>query len=203
MQIIGGRYKGRKLFAPPGRKTRPTSGKVREAVFNICASLVPDARVADLFAGTGAMGIEALSRGAKHAVFVEADREAAGLIKRNLAACGAEDRSAVLCLDLLRGPQALAGMDSAFDLVFMDPPYNSQALAPSLEVLVKSGALARGAVVVIEHQPAEPVPEGIAELEVFDCRRYGKTLVSFMSHVVAGRESEEETSGKQEGKPDR
>lgn len=187
MQIIGGEFKGRKLFAPPGVKTRPTSGKVREAVFNICASIVHDARVADLFAGTGAMGIEALSRGARHAVFVEADRETARLIKKNLSACGAQDRAAVLCLDLLRGPQALAGLGSAFDLVFMDPPYNKEALAPALENLLKSGALAPGATVVIEHQPSEPVPAEMAELEVFDARRYGKTLVTFMSHVVAGR----------------
>ncbi|MFP4158315.1 MAG: 16S rRNA (guanine(966)-N(2))-methyltransferase RsmD [Desulfobacterales bacterium] len=187
MQIIGGEFKGRKLFTPPGVKTRPTSGKVREAVFNICASMVHGARVADLFAGTGAMGIEALSRGARHAVFVEADRETARLIERNLSACGAQDRAAVLCLDLLRGPQALAGLGSAFDLVFMDPPYNSEALSPALENLLKSGALAPGATVVIEHQPSEPVPPEMAGLEVFDSRRYGKTLVTLMLHVVPGR----------------
>ena len=196
MQIIGGEFKGRKLFSLPGRSIRPTSGKVREAVFNICAPMVAGARVADLFAGTGAMGIEALSRGAAHAVFVESDRGAADVIQKNLAACRAENRSAVFCKNLLGNPGFLQQSGLVFDLVFMDPPYNRDTVAPALENLVKSGVLAPGAVAVIEHAPAEPLPENSALFEVFDQRKYGKTLVSFMKYMIASRES-----GTQDGMP--
>ncbi|MCF8110386.1 MAG: 16S rRNA (guanine(966)-N(2))-methyltransferase RsmD [Desulfobacteraceae bacterium] len=185
MRIIAGRFKGRRLYTPAGRQTRPTPGKVREAIFNICASAVPSACVADLFSGTGAMGIEALSRGARHAVFIDSDTKACRLIKNNLALCRAEDRAAVLCRDLLRGPGTLSGPNSIFNLVFMDPPYNRGALAPALENLLKSGTLAPGAVMVIEHAPTEPVPKSLPGLDVFDVRRYGKTLVTFMSYMVA------------------
>ncbi|MFW6271548.1 MAG: 16S rRNA (guanine(966)-N(2))-methyltransferase RsmD [Desulfosalsimonas sp.] len=196
MKIIGGKFKGRKLFAPPGRKTRPTSAKVREAIFNICANAVPEARVADLFAGTGAMGIEALSRGAEYAVFFESEPNACGLIKKNLAACRAEDRAAVLCRDLLRSPASIAGPDFIFDLVFIDPPYNHGSLIPAMENLVKSGSLAPGAVLVIEHAPTEPVPAGHVELEVFDTRKYGKTLVTFMSYMIASIKPAHKHAGK-------
>ncbi len=192
MQVIGGQFKRRKLLALPGRSTRPTSGKVREAVFNICARVVAGARVADLFAGTGAMGIEALSRGAAHAVFVESDRRAADLIKKNLAACRAEDRALVFCRDLLGNPGFLHQPGRDFDLVFMDPPYNRGAVAPALENLTKSGALAPGALAVIEHAPAESLPPASGPFEVFDQRKYGKTLVSFMKYMVASKESEPE-----------
>lgn len=187
MQVIAGQFKGRKLFAPPGRSTRPTSGKVREAVFNICADIVRGAMVADLFAGTGAMGIEALSRGARYAVFVEADRGAAELIKKNLTACRAQDRASVFCRDLRRAPRVLEYAGAAFDLVFMDPPYNAGVLAPALQNLIKSGTLAPEAVVVVEHSPSEPVYRDPDVFEEFDRRRYGKTVVSFLSHVVANR----------------
>lgn len=196
MQVIGGKFKGRKLLALPGRSIRPTSAKVREAVFNICSGMVSGARVADLFAGTGAMGIEALSRGAAHVVFVESDRGAADLIQKNLAACRAEDRAFVFCRDLLGNPGFLQHSGRVFDLIFMDPPYNRGAVAPALENLAKSGALAPGALAVIEHAPAEVLPPDSGPFEVFDQRKYGKTLVSFMKYMVASRES-----GIQDGMP--
>ncbi|MFP3980836.1 MAG: 16S rRNA (guanine(966)-N(2))-methyltransferase RsmD [Desulfobacterales bacterium] len=192
MQVIGGKFKGRKLLALPGRSIRPTSGKVREAVFNICASMVAGARVADLFAGTGAMGIEALSRGAAHAVFVESDRRAADVIQKNLAACRAEDRAAVFCRNLLGNPDFLRQPGRTFDLVFMDPPYNRAAVAPALENLAKSGVLAPGALAIIEHAPAESLLPESGPFEVFDQRKYGKTLVSFMKYMVASSKSGDE-----------
>lgn len=187
MQIISGKYKGKKLFTLKGRKTRPTSSKVREAIFNICADKVAGASVADLFAGTGAMGIEALSRGARHAVFVESDPGAAELVKRNLSACRAEDNAKVICMDLLHRPSLMKGLGPAFDLVFMDPPYNIGAIGPSLAALVKNDALAPFATIIIEHSDAELLPAGTSGLEIYDSRRYGKTLVSFLSYVVASR----------------
>lgn len=184
MRITGGRFKGRRLASPPGLKTRPTPAKVREAVFNICRDFTAGATVADLFAGTGAMGIEALSRGAKYAVFVESDRRAAGIIKKNLETCGASDRAAVLCRDLLGGPSAVSEAKAVFDLVFMDPPYARGSLVMALEKLSESGTLAPGALIAAEHCESEQIPPGHAGLEVIDCRRYGKTLVSFMSYMI-------------------
>jgi 16S rRNA (guanine966-N2)-methyltransferase len=122
MRVIAGQYGGRRLQAPPGDATRPTSDRVREALFSVLAARVDGARVLDLFAGSGALGIEALSRGAGSAVFVERDAKAVAAIERNLAAVGVEET--VVRQDVER---FLARADGAFDLVFCDPPYDSAA----------------------------------------------------------------------------
>jgi 16S rRNA (guanine966-N2)-methyltransferase len=122
VRVVAGRFGGRRLRAPPGSSTRPTADRVREALFSILGGAVRDARVLDLYAGSGALGIEALSRGADGAVFVERDTQAVAAIERNLAAVGAE--ATVVRQDVLR---FLARGDGAFDLVFCDPPYDSAA----------------------------------------------------------------------------
>lgn len=186
MRIIAGNFKGRKLLAVAGKTTRPTSGKVREAIFDICGPQIRGARVADLFAGTGAFGLEALSRGAHSAVFVESDPRAIEVIRKNIAACRVEDQSTILRRDILRGDLgSLMAHGFVFDLVFMDPPYRQNALAPALQNLANSRVLARGATVIIEHAAADRLPEDMEGFEVSDRRRYGKTLVSFLSYMVA------------------
>ena len=180
MRIIAGKHKGRKLESLPGKATRPTSGKVREAIFSICSEIIPGACVLDLFAGTGAFGLEAISRGAENAVFVDSDRRGIDIIRKNIASCAENARTIVICADITSRLNVLAGTGLHFDLVFLDPPYRSHAVRPALENLAETGTLKTGARVVVEHDRYESIPEDIPGLAIADRRKYGKTLVTFM-----------------------
>jgi 16S rRNA (guanine966-N2)-methyltransferase len=184
MQIIAGKHKGRKLATLPGNDMRPTSGKVREAIFGILSGLVDDAVVLDLFAGTGAFGLEAISRGAAKAVFVESDRRSIEIIRKNIAACGEDDRATVIRADIQSNLNLLPASGVSFDIVFMDPPYNRDAIRPAIENLVKTRTLAKGATLIIEHDKKEEIPADIAGMEIRDRRKYGKTIVTFMEWMA-------------------
>lgn len=170
MRIVAGKFKGRRLSAPAGRATRPTADRVREALFSILGPL-DGQRVLDLFAGSGALGIEALSRGAAAAVFVDSDQRAVAAIRRNLDALGAE--AAVHrrdALAFLRGQR-----DGSFDLVFLDPPYSfASELAGALSELLPA-ALAEGARIVSESDKRTPLE---LTLPLVDERVYGDTRIA-------------------------
>jgi 16S rRNA (guanine966-N2)-methyltransferase len=153
MRIIAGAYKGRRLAAPTWDGLRPTSDKLRETLFNILASRIDGARVVDGFAGTGAVGLEALSRGAAHVTFIERDRRAAALIARNAAACGAEGRYTIECGDVA----AVLGRshDPMFDLILLDPPYDHPDVAAVLRAAAERVA-ADGLVVLERATRREP-----------------------------------------------
>lgn len=182
MRIIAGRHKGRTISAPPGRGVRPTPDRVREAVFNILehgaagkAAGVAGLRVLDAFCGTGALGLEALSRGAAHATFVDDSPEAVAACRRNVRELGERDRATVFrtdCLNPLRSPGAV-------DVAFSDPPYRGNLAAPSLAALAASGWIAPGTLCVVQTSAAETfaAPDGFATLED---RRYGATRVRFL-----------------------
>ncbi len=177
MRIIGGELRGKKLFSPQDRSVRPTADRLREAIFNILSSELCDAAVLDLFAGTGALGIEALSRGAASAWFVDRSQAALTVLKKNLAACRFQDRARCVQRDVLKGLNFLS--KACFSLVFMDPPYNKGLMRPALKRLQQSGATAPDALVVVEHSIAEPLVDPGRAYRLEDQRRYGKTLVSF------------------------
>jgi 16S rRNA (guanine966-N2)-methyltransferase len=176
VRIVGGSHRGRRLVAPPGEAVRPTSDRAREALFDIlshgdfAASGIPfaDAPVLDAFAGTGALGLEALSRGAAEAFFIENDREAVAALRRNIAACGEEDRAQILPGDATRPPRATRQCAVAF----LDPPYRSGFAAPALPALAAAGWLSADALAIVEIAPREgfAAPPGFA---VLDERRYG------------------------------
>lgn len=161
MRIIAGAHKGRTLKSPEWPGLRPTSDRLRETLFNILAPRVADARVLDVFAGTGAVALEALSRGAAAAVCVESDRRAAALIAENAALCGVSDRCVIIRGDAERALQRpLAG--GPFDLVVLDPPYDYPALAQAVQW---AGAQrAEGGLVILEHaaRVTPPAPAGLA-----------------------------------------
>ena len=167
MRVVAGELGGRKLVAPEGYSTRPTTDRVREAVFNSLGSLgvVEGALVADLFAGSGAVGIEALSRGAEHCTFVENDRGALRALETNLAALGLESRSRIVRSDAL---VAASGLDA--DLVLADPPYDFDDWSALLDVVTAP-------LVVAEGPAAVEAPEGWEQTRT---RRYGRTWVSFL-----------------------
>lgn len=175
MRIVGGSLGGRVLRAPHGAATRPTSEKVREAIFNILGP-VEGAHVLDLFAGSGALGIEALSRGAAHATFVDAGKPALAAIRGNLRELGLEDRAAVLAMDAVAAAQRPPA--APWRLVFVDPPYASD-LARRAVLALPAGSLAPGARIVIEHDRRGTPPDELGSLLRTDQRRYGDTMVSF------------------------
>lgn len=184
MRIISGACRSRKLYSPPGMATRPTADRVRESIFNILAPQVSGRRVLDLFAGTGAMGLEALSRGADTAVFIDLSASALNIITRNIAACRMEERSRAIRWDIAKNLTCLSSREAAFDLVFMDPPYDQGLIHRALSHLIRQRILENGALIVIEHAASEPVPGDFAELSLTDRRKYGKTLVSFLAVVL-------------------
>ena len=177
MRIIAGEHKGTRIFAPPGRETRPTSDRVRENVFNIVAPWVEEARVLDLYAGSGAMGLEALSRGATAAVFVESDPGAVRAIERNL------DKLQVRGATVLRveATTALAREATAgrkYDLVLLDPPYAMTDFAPLGRYLPT--VLADDGLLVVE--TAARVEPDVPGLSVRTTRKYGSTRVTVFEH---------------------
>lgn len=178
MRIDAGSHRGVKLATPEGHDTRPTSDRARQAVFNILAhayEAIRDAKVLDVFAGSGAMGLEALSRGAARASFIESDRMAAEAIRKNITACREQPRAQLFIADALNPPRVAANWGPA-SLVFLDPPYGKDLLAPALGALRNAGWIAPGALLVAEMSRKDvfAVPEGF---EPLDERDYGKARI--------------------------
>ena len=185
MRITGGQAKGRVLSSLKGLKIRPTSDRVRGAIFSLIGQNLTGLRALDLFAGTGSLGIEALSRGALSAVFVDNSLRSIKLIKKNLTLCGYEGSGSTLRKDLTRGlPRKSILMEKTFDLVFIDPPYHKNMIQKTLSNLAESRGLENGARVVIEHSPLEPISVIDQNYEISDQRSYGKTLVSFLIYML-------------------
>jgi 16S rRNA (guanine966-N2)-methyltransferase len=184
LRIIGGELKGRKLVTVPGLETRPTADRVRESIFNILGAGVRGALVLDLFAGTGAMGIEALSRGAESVVFVDNNKTAMMALTKNIKICALESRANIIKWNILKNLNVIGGFPAAFNLVFVDPPYNKDMIQLTLSNLDKSRCLENGARVAIEHSPREPISVEDQNFKISDQRRYGKTLVSFLIYVI-------------------
>lgn len=171
MRVVAGQLRGRRIDSPRGPATRPTTDKVREAVFNALASLeaLDGARVVDLFAGTGAMGIEALSRGAAHCTFVENDRSALEVLGHNITSLGLEARC-----EVVRADASIAAVDPAASLVIVDPPYEFREWEALLTRLARERP---EALVVAEAGRPVEAPPG---WEVLRCKRYGRTTVTFL-----------------------
>jgi 16S rRNA (guanine966-N2)-methyltransferase len=183
MRIVGGRFKGRTLAAPPGRDTRPTSDRAREAVFNVLAHApwsagIEGRRVLDLFAGSGALGLEAMSRGASFALFVETDAAARGAIRDNIEALGLFGATRLHRRDATDLGVKPAGLGAPFDLVFVDPPYGKGLGEAALARLKGGGWITHDALVALECGADEtPATPGY---DVLDERRYGAARVLFL-----------------------
>lgn len=178
MRVIAGQARRTALAAPKGQSTRPTADRIKESLFNIIASYVPDARFLDLFCGSGAIGIEALSRGASGAVFVDISQDAVGVTRANLARVRFEERALVLQMCAVEAISRLGREGRSFDVIFMDPPYGKGLLGPVFDVLEESPILAAGGIVVAEIAADEPLP--VAEsLGRYDERVYGSTRLVF------------------------
>jgi 16S rRNA (guanine966-N2)-methyltransferase len=184
LRIISGRFKGKKLHSVQGLTIRPTADRLRESIFNILSREVVNAVVLDLFAGTGAMGMEALSRGSESAVFVDNNPEALSAIQRNITSCSFGKQAHIIRWDIKKNLNCLTSAAAAFDLVFMDPPYNRGMVKPALFNLEQTGSLEKGARIVVEHSPMETIPDSVFMFKISDRRKYGKTLVSFLTYMI-------------------
>ncbi len=184
MRIIAGSAKKRLLKVHPGWKGRPTADRIKESLFNILGNLVVDSNFLDLFAGTGSIGIEALSRGACGAVFIEKDPRAAGTIIENLKNCGLETGSRVIAGDVHRVLESIAGKKGkSFDIVFLDPPYDRGFEAPVIRKVLELGLLAPGGLVVAESSKRTGPPGEIMGLKLVRREKYGDTMISFYREV--------------------
>ncbi len=181
MRVIAGKSKGLKLTAPATQKVRPATDKVKEALFNILGD-IEGVQVLDLFAGTGSVGIEALSREAAHCTFVESDRHIASFIKKNLEHCHLNTFATILTTSVPAALSYLARKKNRFDLVFVDPPYDRRYVNLSLSLLEKFALISQKGLIVVEHSPRE-IPQSTESLKIIDERQYGQTFVTFLKKI--------------------
>lgn len=176
MRIIGGKYRSRVLASFDGEDVRPTADRVKESLFNILSLRFYGARVLDLFCGTGALGLESLSRGAREAVFNDQSKQSVTLLKKNLKTLKLQEGNEVKVYNL-DASVFLDGAREPFDLIFIDPPYALDVGVKAVEKIAQKGLLAKGGVLVFERdRPFEGEVDG---LEKYDERKYGKTILTF------------------------
>lgn len=176
MRVIAGTAKGVHLESPKDGRIRPTLDRVRESLFNILAPRIPDARFLDLFAGTGANGIEALSRGAAFCEFIDSAREARTVIEANLVLAKVRERGSILACTL---PQGLSELSEGYDMVFADPPYEFDQHRELLARLGRKGLLVAGGCVIVEHEVSNALEERVGSFTRYRLSRYGRVALSF------------------------
>ncbi|MEG0829066.1 MAG: 16S rRNA (guanine(966)-N(2))-methyltransferase RsmD [Anaerovoracaceae bacterium] len=178
MRIIAGDYKGRRLYTPKNNDIRPTTDKVKEALFSILTNKIYKSVVLDLFSGTGNIGLEALSRGAKHCYFGDNQKASIMLIKENIEYCKAQEKSTVIPGDFRK---ILSQVNQKCDLIFLDPPYKKGLLEECFLIIEELDLLAEGGTIVAEHPRREDIPKIMGKYEQISERRYGKILLSIYS----------------------
>jgi len=186
IRVIAGSAGGTRLLVPRVANLRPTTDRARETLFNVLAPRVAGSRVLDLFAGTGALGVEALSRGAAAALFVERDRGAAGGVEQNLQRCHLEERAEVRCTDWSAALRQLGQAGRCFDIVFLDPPYRSSYASECLEQLQRAGIVGQGGLVVLEHRRGSG-PEMESSWRLERELRVGETAFWLLDCVTGGK----------------
>ncbi|HEY7713962.1 MAG TPA: 16S rRNA (guanine(966)-N(2))-methyltransferase RsmD [Candidatus Binatia bacterium] len=184
MRVIGGAARGRRLRVPKGDAVRPTAARVKESLFNILPRDFSGMQVLDLFAGTGNLSIEALSRGADHALLIEASARSAATIKNNLRRLGFAAQSAVWVAPVARSLRTLSRRRAIFDFIFLDPPYDRGLAGRSLDLIAACDLVRDTGTVVVEHSARESLKPRYGSLQLHDQRRYGDTRLSFYRRVA-------------------
>lgn len=181
MRVISGIYKGRKLKAPEGMKVRPTSDRLRETLFNVISSGVKGARFVDICAGTGAVGIEALSRGAAHVTFIEQNRQAAQVLEDNLKNCGISENVKVIHREAITTLKYFNQHFLQFDYFYLDPPYDSDLYSQVLWTLAKSKLIAEEGLVIVEHRKKIELHPNYDHLRPYREIEQGDSSLTFFS----------------------
>ena len=180
MRVISGLARGHKLLSPEGMDTRPTTDRIKETLFNIIALDLPEIQFLDLFSGSGAIGIEALSRGAKKAVFVDFSSKCKEVIEYNLNHTKLSDKAEVYCMDTVSAINMLGAKGEKFDIIFMDPPYNMGFYEPVLKAIKSSKILSDDGYIIAERSPKVSIPE-IEGLKILREKEYKTTVMTFMA----------------------
>lgn len=178
LRVIAGSAKGHGLKTIKGDTTRPTSDKVKGAVYNIIAAYIEGSNVLDLFAGTGSMGIEALSRGAGSAVFFDRNPLCCRVIRENLEHTKLTEKAAVYNMDYAAGINKMYNDGRKFDIIIMDPPYNKNFIQEALKLLVNNDIIEDDGIIIAEHSVMDRLPESCGRLKVIDTRKYGDTMIT-------------------------
>ncbi|MBR2471932.1 MAG: 16S rRNA (guanine(966)-N(2))-methyltransferase RsmD [Clostridia bacterium] len=180
MRVISGSARGAKLKTIEGNATRPTTDKVKGAIFNILANDIYGKKVLDLYAGSGALGIEALSRGAEMSVFAEKSAQAADIIKQNLEHTKLTNKAKILKNDVFA---VLKTILEKFDLIFLDPPYAEELALLTLKAIDEAKILADGGIIIAETDEGQMLPETVGELQLYDKRKYGRININFYKKI--------------------
>ena len=179
MRVIGGKYRGRRLRAPAGQDVRPTSDRLRETLFNIIAPRIEGSRFLDLCAGSGAVGIEAISRGAASVTFIDRSRRACSVIESNLAALGVTSNATIINRDAVGALKRMAEDSEKFDIIFFDPPYASEIYSQVMRGLSASHLLGPEALVITEHRAKSPPESEYGELRIYRQVKQGESAIAF------------------------
>jgi 16S rRNA (guanine(966)-N(2))-methyltransferase RsmD len=179
MRVISGSARGLKLKAPEGLATRPTTDRIKESLFNIIAPYLPECRFLDLFSGSGAIGIEALSRNAEKSIFVDASTDSINIIKKNVTAARLTERAEIVKSDVLAAIDMLGRRGEKFDIIFMDPPYNKELALRAIEKIANADILADDGFIIAEQSQDEDLPI-VDGMEVYRVKDYKITKMTFM-----------------------
>ena len=180
MRVISGMARGHKLLAPEDMDTRPTTDRIKETLFNIIAPDIPEAKFLDLFSGSGAIGIEALSRYADKCVFVDESLKCKEIIEHNLKHTKLIDKAEIYCVDAISAINMLSSKGEKFDIIFMDPPYNLGFYEPVLKALKNADILNKEGYIIAERSPNNPLPQ-IDGIEILREKEYKTTVMTFMA----------------------
>jgi 16S rRNA (guanine966-N2)-methyltransferase len=179
LRIVAGELKGRKLVSPAGNQIRPTSDKVKEAVFSMLMQYTPDAVVLDLFSGTGSLGLEALSRGAKRVYFADSSKESVNLTKRNIEICKSVENTVCMHGDW---SIVLRRLREKFDIIFLDPPYQEELIDRCIGDIRTLDLLKPKGIIVVEHGEKQIMPEGLHGFDRIKEKKYGDTYITIYTH---------------------
>lgn len=182
MRVISGKARGKKLISLEGMNTRPTLDRVKEALFNIIQFELIDKNILDLFAGSGAIGIEAISRGAKSVTFCDNSIEAIKIIKSNIENTRSINESTVLCMDYISALKKLADNKNKFDIIYLDPPYKTDFANKAIEQILNLDLLSKEGIIILETDDTSKIEEinNNNKIEIFDKRKYGRAILIFI-----------------------
>lgn len=177
MRIISGIAKGRKLLSPIGMETRPTLDRVKESIFNIIQNRIYGSTVIDVFAGTGSLGLEAVSRGSEFCYLVDKGSDTFEFLEKNVNNLNFNDKCKCINMDSYDALSRLGNEKKIFDLIFIDPPYRKNMIPPAIEIVTKYNMLSKNGIIVSKIDTIEEIYKGNDKIELYDCRKYGKTTI--------------------------
>lgn len=181
MRIVTGRAKGRAIKAPEGMNTRPTSDRVKESIFNIISTRMYDSNCLDVFAGTGNLGLEAISRGAKYCTFIEKDKNTYKILRENIETLKFEKDCVTYNQDAFNVLKLIEKKGEKYDIIFLDPPYSKGLIDKSIEEISTLDILKGDGVIISEYDDKDIIPDKIGDIRVYRTEKYGRTKVSFWS----------------------